>query len=194
MKGKTVKGFVVFLALAALCTAIGYHLSYPIKLNRNTLPEHIRDYYNRGRSIEVSPAIVLYGAGIGIGNKEYYLVEIGESMGSVTLERGLTGRYKITHLGYGDGNFLDGIIESSGQKYLLFGGRDMTAQISKITVLIQGQTYELYTEQARDRFLLYTEIDSRIEDNHVDRDKICFYNEMGEDITGLYNLSGGSIQ
>ncbi|MDO4581610.1 MAG: hypothetical protein Q4B96_03385 [Bacillota bacterium] len=112
----------------------------------------------------------------------------------MTLEKGLTGRYRITHLGYGDGNFLDGIIENDGEKYFLFGGRDMPAQIRKIEVMIDGRTYELENGSARDHFLCYTKIDDRVEDDHVDRDSIILYNEAGEDITDLYNLSGGGIQ
>ena len=41
-------------------------------------------------------------------------MEIGEYLGSVTLERGLTGRYKIEYLRYGDGGFRDAIVESGG--------------------------------------------------------------------------------
>ncbi len=191
---KNVKRIAILLILAVICACAGYHFSYPIELDRATLPAHIQDFYNRGRSAASSPAVILYD-GVSIGRKEYALIEIGEDLdlGSVTLERGLTGRYKITRLGYGGGSFLDGIVEGGGKKYLLFGGRDITSQISKITVRIDGLTYELYTGGAKDHFLLYTEIDSRVEDNHVNRDHIHFYNESGADITERYNLSGGGI-
>lgn len=193
MKTNAIKRIAILLLLITSFTLAGYRLSYPIELNRATLPEHIKDLYNHGRHTDTSPTIVLYG-GVSIGNKEYYLIEIGENLGSVTLERGLTGRYKFTHLGYGDGNFLDGIIESEGKKYLLLGGRDITSQISKVAVFIDGQTYELYHENATDHFLLYTEIDDHVKDRHVNRDYIRLYNKKGEDITELYNLNGGGIQ
>ena len=44
-----------------------------------------------------------------------------------------------------------------------------------------------------DHFLLCTEIDSRTEDNHIDLARLAFYNREGEDITGLYDLSGGGL-
>lgn len=188
------RGLAIILILTAICAFVGYRISYPIELNVVTLPENIKEYYNLGKNVEDSPTIVLYSDSVGIGKKEYYLVEIGEKFGSVTLEKGLIGRYKFTHLSCGDGNFIDGIIENKGKKYLMFGGRDMTSQIYKITVLIEGQTYNLYTETVKDRFLLCTEIDHHVEDNHVDRGHIRFYNEKGEDITEFYNLSGGGIQ
>lgn len=194
MKAKAAKGIAIVLILLAICALAGYHLSYPIKLDTAALPGHIKDFYNRGRSVEFSPTITVYD-GVGIGKNEYYLnlIELGGALGSVTLEKGLTGRYKFTSLSYGSGNFLTGIIESGGKKYLLLGGRDITRQISKITVLIEGQVYELHTE-AKDHFLLCAEIDHRPEDCLVDRNYISFYNEKGEDITELYNLSGGVIQ
>ena len=192
MKAKNVKAVVIVLAFAVVCAAIGYHFSYPIALNRAALPGHIQDYYNRGRSVNTDPAVVLYDS-IGIGKQEYILVEIGEELGSVTLEKGLTGRYRFTNLSYGGGSFLDGIVESGGRKYFLLGGRDFSAQISKVAVLIDGQTYEMDTGHAKDHFLLCTEIDHRVEDKHVSRDHIRLYDEAGEDITELYNLSGGGI-
>jgi len=192
MKNK--KGILIVLILAAVMMGLGYHFTYSIKLNVDTLPKHIQNFYNRGRGAARSPEVTLFD-NVGIGNKEYYLLEIGENLdfGRVVLEKGLNGRYKITNLGYGGGNFLDGIVEDGGKKYFLFGGRDSTAQIAKITVLIEGQTYELRVDKGKDHFLLCTEIDSRVEDNHADRENITFYNANGEDITELYDLSGGGI-
>lgn len=190
---KSKRYIAVTLIFVVICVAIGYHFSYPIKLNRVTLPKHITDYYNQGHSVEHSPAIVLYDS-IGIGNKEYNLIEIGDSLGYVTLKEGLTGRHKIVRIGYGSGNFWDGIIKSGEKRYLLFGGRDITKQISIIRILIDGSNYDLHIQNPTGYFLLCTEIDNRIEDKHVDRNNIIFYNEKGEDITELYDLSGGGIQ
>jgi hypothetical protein len=190
---KKIKYSVVALIVVAVCVSIGYHFSYPIELNMLTLPNHISDFYNRGHSVKDSSAVVLF-SGVGIGKNEYYMVEIGEDLGYVKLEKGLTGRYKISHLGYGDGNFRDGIIENNGKKYLLFCGRDITSQISKITVLINGQTYEMDIPKATNHFFVYTEIDNHVEDKQVNRDHINFYNDKAKDITELYNLSGGGIQ
>ena len=81
----------------------------------------------------------------------------------------------------------------NGRKYVLFGGRDSTAQISRITVRIGGQSYELTLPNESEHFLLYTEINSQVEDAHVDRNYLAFYNKNGEDITNHYSLSSGGI-
>lgn len=102
-------------------------------------------------------------------------MEIGEYLGSVTLRRSLTGRYKIEYLRYGDGGFRNAIVESEGKKYLLLGGRDLTARIAGIAVSIDGRSYELENPNPGDHFLLCTEIDSRTEDNHIDLARLAFY-------------------
>ena len=84
-------------------------------------------------------------------------------------------------------------MESEGKKYLLLGGRDLNARIARITVSIDGRSYELENPNPGDHFLLCTEIDSRTEDSHIDRDRLTFYNEEGEDVTELYDLSGGGL-
>lgn len=189
---KTIKRGAAAFALAAVLLAAWYHFSYPIELNLATLPEEIAAFHNRESEDWDPSEITVYG-GASVGDREYYLMEIGEYLGSVTLKRSLTGRYKIEYLRYGDGGFRDSIMENGGKKYLLLGGRDIAARIARITVSIDSRTYELENPAPRDHFLLCAEIDSRTEDNHVDRDKVRFYSADGEDITGLYDLSGGGI-
>lgn len=189
---KTIKRGAAAFVLAAVLLAAWYHFSYPIELNLATLPGEIAAFHNRESEDWDPSEITVYG-GAGVGDREYYLMEMGEYLGSVTLKRNLTGRYKIEYLRYGDGGFRDSIVESGGKKYLLLGGRDNAARIAGIEVTVEGQTYELENPVPRDHFLLCAEIDSRTEDNHVDRDKIRFYGADGEDITGLYDLSGGGI-
>lgn len=192
MKARLRKRILIVPALLIIVILLAYHFSYPIKLNWATLPNDIADYYSQYHHDQPNPSIALY-SGVEIGRKAYYLIGIGEDLGAVTLEKGITGRYKFTHLSYGSGNFLDGITEDSGRKYVLFGGRDSTAQISRITVRIGGQSYELTLPNESEHFLLYTEINSQVEDAHVDRNYLAFYNKNGEDITNHYSLSGGGI-
>jgi len=180
------------LLLAALLLAAAYQVSYPIEWNLVTLPEEIAAFHNR-ESEDLDPSEITVYDGVGVGNREYYLIEMGESLGSVALKRSLTGRYKIEYLTYGDGGLRDSIVESGGRKFLLLGGRDPEVRLAKITVSIDGLTYDLEKNWPRDHFLLCAEIDGRVEDSHVDRDKVRFYSADGEDITGLYDLSGGGI-
>ena len=189
---KTMKRGAVVLVLTAALLAAAYHVSYPIKLNLATLPEEIAAFHNRESEDWDPSEITVYG-GVSVGDWEYYLMEIGEYLGSVTLKRSLTGRYKIEYLRYGDGGLRDSIVESGGKKYLLLGGRDIAARIARIEVTIESRTYELENPNPGDHFLLCAEVDSRIGDNHIDKDRVTFYDEAGEDVTGLYDLSGGGI-
>lgn len=190
--GKTVRRGAAVLVLAAALLVAWYHFSYPVELNMVTLPKEIVAFHNR-ESEDLDPSEITVYGGVSVGDREYYLMEIGEYLGSVTLRRSLTGRYKIEYLRYGDGGFRNAIVESEGKKYLLLGGRDLTARIAGIAVSIDGRSYELENPNPGDHFLLCTEIDSRTEDNHIDLARLAFYNREGEDITGLYDLSGGGL-
>ena len=190
--GKTVRRGAAVLVLAAALLVAWYHFSYPVELNMVTLPKEIVAFHNR-ESEDLDPSEITVYGGVSVGDREYYLLEIGEYLGSVTLRRSLTGRYKIEYLRYGDGGFRNAIVESEGKKYLLLGGRDLTARIAGIAVSIDGRSYELENPNPGDHFLLCTEIDSRPEDNHIDLDRLAFYNREGEDITELYDLSGGGL-
>lgn len=192
LTGKAVRRGAAVLILAAALAAAAYHFSYPIELNLATLPEEIAAFINR-ESEDFDPSEIRVYDGVALGNREYYLMEMGEFLGSVALRRSLTGRYKIEYLRYGDGELRDAIVESGGKKYLLLGGRDLNARIARITVFIDGRSYELENPNPKDHFLLCAEVDSRIEDSHIDKDRVTFYDEAGEDITGLYDLSGGGI-
>lgn len=189
---KTMKRGAAAFILAAALLAAWHHFSYPIELNMVTLPKEIAAFYNRG-SDEWDPSEITVYGGVRLGDREYYLMEIGEYLGSVTLSRSLTGRYRIEYLRYGSGGLRDAVVESEGKKYLLLGGRDLNARIARMTVSIDGRSYELENPNPGDHFLLCTEIDSRTEDSHIDLDRLAFYNEEGEDITELYDLSGGGL-
>ena len=189
---KAVRRGAAVLILAAAVLSAAYHFSYPIELNLAMLPEEIAAFHNRETEEWDPSEITVYG-GVCLGDREYYLMEIGEYLGSVTLSRGLTGRYRIEYLRYGDRGLQDAIVESEGKKYLLLGGRDLNARIARITVSIDGRSYELENPNPGDHFLLCTEIDSRTEDNHIDLARLAFYNREGEDITELYDLSGGGL-
>lgn len=189
---RAIKRGAAGLLLGAALVLLWDWTAHPIELNMVTLPEQIAAFHNRESEDWDPSEITVYG-GVSVGNREYYLMEMGEYLGSVTLERGLTGRYKIEYIRYGDGGLQDAVVENGGRKYFLVGCRDAASQIVRITVSIGGRSYDLENDTPRDHFLLCAEIDSRTEDLHVDRDKIRFYNKDGEDVTGLYDLSGGGI-
>ena len=194
MKAKTLGWLAGILALAAACLLAGDFLSHPIGADGSGLTAYLQDRYRQGTGVKILPAISLYGS-VAIGSREYWLLEMGEDLGSVTLERGLTGRYRVVRFGYGTGNFCQGIVEQEGRKYLLYGGRDITCRIARIAVSIHGRTYQLHNEKGADHFFLSTEIDPQTPDDaYVDLELVRLYDWAGEDITGLYELGGGGIQ
>lgn len=110
---RAIKRGAAGLLLGAALVLLWDWTAHPIELNMVTLPEQIAAFHNRESEDWDPSEITVYG-GVSVGDREYCLMEIGEYLGSVTLERGLTGRYKIEYLRYGDGGFRDAIVESGG--------------------------------------------------------------------------------
>lgn len=183
------------ITLATICTVFFYLQTYPIKLNLATLDWQVI------REIERDPApeVEFLGKGLGIDRKEFYLISLDGKFGCVSFERGPFGRHRLGVVSYGDGSFANGIIESNGKKYLLFSGLDPHKAIHKITVEVQGYTYDLYPGKfssvlSSSPFLTHCEVDSNINAQKVNLFDIVFYDEMGNDITSNYELSAGLIQ
>lgn len=125
----------ILSVLALTACAVGIIRSTTFPLDPATLPDHICDFYNIGRPQPLSPSIRVYDS-VELENTVWYLMEIGEDidLGYVKLERNILGRYKIVHLGYGGGSFRDGVVRSGEKAYYLFGGRDVTGRIARITM------------------------------------------------------------
>ena len=138
------------IALAIICAVFFYLQTYPIKLNLATLDWQIIGELRR----EPEAKVKFLGTGVTIDRKEFYLISLDGKFGYASFERGPFGRHRLGVVGYGDGAFANGIIESKGKKYLLFSGLDSQGDIDKITVEIQGATYELTPGKHRP-FLTY---------------------------------------
>lgn len=189
--GKLLVGGLTVLCMVILGEFL-YRSAYPIEPDRSNLTECIQDFYLHG-STAAPPTVKLYDS-VTVGERTYVLLELGENLdlGRVVLERGWTGRYKILNLGYGGGNFRSGVVEQDGQKYLLFGGRNTGEEIAGASFTLDGFPYSLEIPE-QSRFLVCTEIDSRIASDHLDPDSLTLYNARGEDITEGCDLSGGGI-
>jgi len=185
MKRKAALFVAALLLFAAAFAAIDARLSYPIDASLSDLPEHIKAFYNRGYKHEYDPSIQLYDR-VDLGDRIFYLLEIDLDLGYVSLEQGPTGRYKIARLGYGTGSFRYDILEHDGTNYLLFGGRDVTTQISKISIDLKDSQYDLHVPDGASHFLLCTPLKSNVEDRLIGLDRIRFYDQAGKDITSRY--------
>ena len=166
----------ILSVLALTACAVGIIRSTTFPLDPATLPDHIYD------SVELE-------------NTVWYLMEIGEDidLGYVKLERNFLGRYKIVHLGYGGRSFRDGVVRSGEKAYYLFGGRDVTGRIARITMTQNGETCTMENAEGKTHFLFCTELSPQLGDYDFDRSTLRFYDKDGNDITAEYNLSGGRI-
>lgn len=169
-------------------TVIIYHFSFPVKEDCSNLTECINDFSNRGYSIAYSNDIRLYDSVV-LGKKQYTLIELNGQLGRVVLVHGMTGRYRIDELSYGSGNFRVEIVDSNGKKHLLLGGRNTSLELSNIAFTLEDQNYRMDIPSEK-RFLVHTEVDSRIQLTHIDLDSLQFCNAQGEDITEQVDWNG----
>ena len=192
--GKKVCIAVLSVMVLVAC-AVGIIRSTTFTLDMATLPDHICDFYSIGMPKRLSPSVHVYD-GVELENTTWYLMEIGEDMdlGYVKLERNFLGRYKIVRLSYGGGSFYDGVVFSGEKAYYLFGGREVTGRIAKITMTQNGETCTMENAEGKTHFLFCTELSPQPDDYDVDRSALRFYDKDGNDITAEYDLSGGGIQ
>ena len=176
------------IVLVTICAVAFYFRTYPIKLNMVTL-----DWKTIGEHRGDDESLTVLGTGMSIDRKEFYLISVDGQFGYVSFERGPFGRHRLRNVGYGDGDFRNGIIESEGKKYLLFSGVDSGGDIDKITVKIGEFSYDLTPLKSRP-FLTYCEVDPNIKARNVNLFDITFYDEVGNNITSNNELSGGQIQ
>ena len=190
--GKKASIAVLSVLVLAAC-AVGIIRSTTFTLDITTLPDHICDYYSIGMPKRLSPSVHVYD-GVELENTTWYLMEIGEDidMGYVKLERNFLGRYKIVRLSYG-GSLYDGVVLRGEKAYYLFGGRDVTGRIAKITMTQNGETCTMENAEGKTHFLFCTELSPQLGGYDFDRSTLRFYDKDGNDITAEYDLSGGRI-
>ncbi|MBU5627635.1 hypothetical protein KQI82_12010 [Oscillibacter sp. MSJ-2] len=171
------------LVLTLAAAAGLYAAQYPIRADQSNLAEYTRQRINQGRSesFPVGKQINLYDF-VDIGRDRFVLVEIDESLGQLSLQRGLTGQYRLGSVGYGGGNFRERVVESGGKQYYLLGGRNTDLAITEIVVSLDGREYCLDIPEKK-RFFVCTQIDSAIEETHSDLDDMKFFDKDGRDIT-----------
>lgn len=182
--GKWLAGGLTLLCLLVLGGFL-YESAYPVEPDQSNLAECIQDFSLRG-STAAPPAIKLYDA-VTVGERTYVLLELGENwdLGRAVLEQSLTGRYRVTGMGYGGGNFREEVVEADGRKYLLLGGRNTGERIASAAFTIDGTSYQVEIPR-QSRFLVCTEVDSRTEADHLDLETLIWYDAQGEEVTVDY--------
>ena len=70
-------------------------------------------------------------------------------------------------MSYTDADFLNGVVESKGNKYLLVGGRNTNNEIAKISFSLDNIPYEINVSSVNERFFEYTQIDNQTIDENI---------------------------
>ena len=195
MKTKTKVGVALVAVLAVAFGVVRHYWNDSVDImSPSECKRAVIDFYNIGRETPLSPEIDL-PVGVGIENERvmWFLMELDGQLGTVKLERNFLGRYKIVNISYGGGDFTDGAVVGGDAPYYLFGGRDMTGRIAKITLTHEGETYTMTQPAGNDYFIFCEELDPQTKDLDVNRGELRFYDEQGSDITADYDLSGGGI-
>ena len=108
---KRIKLVLGSIALVAICAVVFYFRAYPIKLNMVTL-----DWQTIGELRGEDESLTVLGTGMSIDRKEFYLISVDGQFGYVSFERGPFGRHRLRNVGYGDGDFRNGIIRERSVK------------------------------------------------------------------------------
>ena len=172
------------LILAVLAAAVGLRLygnAYPIAPDGSNLEPYAVDYLNRGREHPDPGPLKLYES-IDIGDRRWTLMEWGEDLGALRMEKGLNGRYQLAGASYGTANFQEWVVEADGGKYFLLGGRNTFFNIGQVTVTLSGREYHMDIPEG-ERFFTAVEVDSRTEENRAAPESLRFHDRAGNDVT-----------
>ena len=182
-----IKILVWLSIIVVIILIVSYRIYYPIKYDTLEVSKKIEDRFDVDRNdIQLS--------GIELNNKDlYFIAYVQEDIVVVKLKRDIFGRFKYLGMSYTDADFLNGVVESKGNKYLLVGGRNTNNEIAKISFSLDNIPYEINVSSVNERFFEYTQIDNQTIDEHIFLDNTILYNANGEDITYKFDTSSGGI-
>lgn len=183
MKKKT--KFICILVISLLLVAVGYMHYYPIKDDTAELQQIIENEF--GVNAERF-------TGIGLNNKDfYYFVVAKDNIAVVRMKMGMFHRFRYESMSYTGANFVNGVVESKGDKYLLVGGKNPNHEIEKISFTLDNIPYEIDLANPGNTFFEYIQIDNRSVDDHIFLENTILYNSSGEDITATIDTSSGGV-
>ncbi len=182
-----IKNLVWLSIIIVIIFIISYRIYYPIKYDTLEVSKKIEDRFDVDRNeIQLS--------GIELNNKDlYFLAYVQEDIVLVKLKRGIFGRFKYLGMSYTDADFVNGVVESKGNKYLLVGGKNTNNEIAKISFSLDNIPYEINVQSVNEIFFEYIQIDNQTIDEHIFLDNTILYNASGQDITYKFDTSSGGI-
>ncbi|MDY3282461.1 hypothetical protein [Dysosmobacter sp.] len=178
MKRSALAAILTLAVLAAMVLRL-YGSAYPIAPDGSNLESYAADYLARGAS---DPGPLKLYESIDLGDRRWTLMEWGEDLGALRLEKGLNGRFRLTGASYGSANFQEWVVEAGGGKYFLLGGRNACFNIGQVTVTLSGREYHMDIPEG-DRFFTAVEVDSRTEENRAGPESLRFYDRAGNELT-----------
>ena len=190
------RGLLLFAA-AVLCILAGlaaYHCSFPLDADLNGLEPAALQWFNRGRSVFYEADQLQLYQPVTVGDRTYVPLELDGQLGHLRLSRGLTGRYHLDQSQYGTGSFRNGVVESDGERMLLFEGRNGDGRIARAVFSPEGGRPYALDIPASPVFLVSVPVEDTVPIEPVSIEEITFYDSQGREITEEFDLSGGGIQ
>ena len=164
---------------------VGYMRYYPITTDSIELQYIVEDKFGvNAEKVSV----------IGLNNKNFYYFAVAEDhIVVMRMERGVFNRFRYKGMSYTDTNFVNGVVNSKGNKYLLVGGKNPNHEIQKISFTLDNIQYDINLVNPGDTFFEYVQIDSGTVDDRIFLDNTTLYNISGEDITATIDTSSGGV-
>ena len=179
------KSRVLWIIIFLLAIAAGYMRYYPITNDSIEVRHIVQEELNANAET---------GSSIGLNNQDFYYFAVAENeIAVLRMKRGMLNRFRYEGMSHTDANFVNGVVNSKGNKYLLVGGRNPHHEIEKITVTLDNNQYDIDIVNPGDTFFEYIQIENKTIDDHIFLENTTLYNADGEDITASVDTSSGGV-
>ncbi len=177
--------FIWIPIVSLLLIVVGYMRYYPIKYDTIELRHIIEDRFG----VKTERFI-----GIGLNNKDFfYFVVAEDNIGVARMKKGVFNRFRYRGMSYTNANFVNGVVESKGSKYLLVGGKNPNHEIEKISFILDNISYEIDLVNPDDTFFEYIQIDNKTINDHIFLGNTTLYDGNGKDITDTIDTNSGGV-
>jgi len=181
-------GVILLVFLAFTCVHLWF--DHPVKGDLSNLQTETEYWMNRGYTTPVHTDVQLLQTE-SAQNLLFVLVESGDQLGILRLEKGLMGRYKIAGSRHTDSNYCAATYMAADRTlYYVLGGRNSVFGIEKAEFSVGDTTYEL-TIPSGDRYLVSVPL---AEEDSASGQIILprFFTAEGEDITKQLDTNSGT--
>ncbi len=171
---------VIPIAVALAC--LWYCRAYPIHANQDNL-EHI--LLSQAADL-CSPAVPLtLQDSVTLGDITYQLAEVGPERKLLLfrVQRGPFSRFRPYGMASSSNEWYGSVIPLQKENYLLIGGRNLGRKIAKIECGWENGTHCTLDLPNTSIFLVCAALDAPPSSEHLDLDRMRFWDAAGQDIT-----------